>query len=152
MLIFNLVLITENNPVQSTWRYVFNPTPVIITATISYDPVKLPQVFASNETLLLQFGLPFTWQRRAGAPETANVWIQVPEWNLLKPQTSFLLCKLANCKACDSSDYANANANASTSQCIPQQPLPTPIKHFTVHPEQVEYDDSLLRQIWVFTE
>ncbi len=58
--------------------------------------VYMAQVFASNETLLLQFGLPFTWQRRAGTPENTNIWNWVPEWNLLKPQPSFRLCKLAS--------------------------------------------------------
>ncbi len=55
-------------------------------------------------------------------PETANVWDQVWENNLLKLQPSFRLCKLANRKANDSSD--NANSNASASQCIPLYPLP----------------------------
>ncbi len=49
-------------------------------------------------------------------PETANVWNQVPERNVFKPQPSFWLCKLANHKAFDSSNYANAHASAS--QCI----------------------------------
>ncbi len=30
--------------------------------------------FASNKTLQLRCSLPFTLQRRAGAPETANIW------------------------------------------------------------------------------
>ncbi len=46
-------------------------------------------------TLLLQFVLPFTWQRCAGAPETTNVWNQVPKWSLLQQQPSFWLRKLA---------------------------------------------------------
>ncbi len=64
------------------------------------------QVFASNKTLLLWFGLPFTWQRRAGTPETANVWNQVAEWNLLKPQTG-------KRSACKHGEDANADAGAS---------------------------------------
>ncbi len=55
----------------------------------------------------------------AGTPETENVWNQVPEYHILKQQPSFQLFKLANCKAYESGDYANANANASASQCIP---------------------------------
>ncbi len=49
---------------------------------------------------------------------------EVPEWNLWKQQPSFLMCKLRKRKACESCDYANANANASASQCISQKPLP----------------------------
>ncbi len=79
----------------------------------------------------------------AGATYTINFWNRVPENNLLNPQTSLRQCKLANCKACDSGGYANANANASSH-------YQTPIKLSTVHQKQVEYDDSLLRQIWVF--
>ncbi len=33
----------------------------------------MAQVFTSDETLLLWFGLPFTRQWRAGTPETANI-------------------------------------------------------------------------------
>ncbi len=33
-------------------------------------------------------------------------------FGLLKPQPSFRLCKLANSKACKSSDYTNVNASA----------------------------------------
>ncbi len=85
------------------------------------DAVYMVQVFASNKTLLLRFGLSFTWQQRAGAPETSNYWNRIPGCNLLKPQPSFWLCKLANHKACESGDYTNANASAS--QCISQYPL-----------------------------
>ncbi len=80
--------------------------------------VYMAQVFTSN--VLLQFDLSSTWQQHAGTPETTNHWNQVPECNPLKPQPSFRLCKLAEQKACESGDYANANANASTSQCISQ--------------------------------
>ncbi len=52
---------------------------------------------------------------------TTPCWL-APERSLLKPQPSFQLCKLANPKACESGDYANANA--STSECVLQQPLP----------------------------
>ncbi len=62
----------------------------------AWEAVYMAQVFASNETLLLWFGLPFTWQQRAGTPETASVWNRVPECNLLKPQPSSRLCKLAS--------------------------------------------------------
>ncbi len=71
--------------------------------------VNTAQVFALIETLLLWFGHPFTYN-------------SVAECNFL--QLSFRLCKLANCKASDSNDYANSNANASANQCIPQQPQP----------------------------
>ncbi len=86
----------------------------------------LAHVFASNGKLLFQFCLSFTWQWRAGAPETANFWNWVPKCNLLKMQPSLQMWKLAKWKACESSD--NANANASASQCIPLQPLQNYVK------------------------
>ncbi len=36
----------------------------------------------------------------AGAPETTNIGKRVQEWNLLKLQSSFRLCKLARQRAC----------------------------------------------------
>ncbi len=49
---------------------------------------------------------------------------------------------------------ANANANSSASQWNQYQAnsnhYQTPIKHSTVHPKQIQYNDSLLRWIQVF--
>ncbi len=108
------------------------------------EAVHTAQVFASNETLVLWFGLYFTWQRRAGAPETANFWNWIPT------QPSFRLCQLAKQKTCESATKLMlmlAQVNVfQNSQCQ------TPLRHFTVHPKQVEYDDSLLRWIQVFAE
>ncbi len=58
--------------------------------------------------------LPFTWQWRAGTAETANVWNQGPEWNLLNAQ----LVWNDEQSVCERRDDANANANANASQCI----------------------------------
>ncbi len=109
--------------------------------------VYTAQVFSSNETLLSWFVLSFTWQRRAGAPETTNLWNQVSEWNLLKPQPSFRLCELAigvpvNAVATPMLMLAQVNVFSDSH-------YQTLIKHSTVHPKQVEYDDNLLRRIWV---
>ncbi len=41
---------------------------------------------------------------------------------------------------------ANANVNQAPKSCHNQ----SPIKHSTVHPKQVEYDERLLGQIRVF--
>ncbi len=71
------------------------PCPLPVFWCFVLDAVYTAQVFASNETLLLRFGLPFTWWWRAGVPETANVWNRVPAWILLKLQPSFRLLKLA---------------------------------------------------------
>ncbi len=106
------------------------------------------RVLASNSKLLLRFGVSFTQQRRAGAPQTTDFWNQVPEWNLWKLQPSLQLS--GKQKACESSDYANANANASASQCIHDDHYQTWIKQSKVHPKQVEYDDSLVKQSQVF--
>ncbi len=84
--------------------------------------VYMAQVFTSN--VLLQFDLSSTQQQRACTPQTTNFWNRVPECNVLEPQPSFRLCKLAEQKACESGDYANANA--STSECISQQPPKNP--------------------------
>ncbi len=46
------------------------------------EAVSTAQVFTSNETLLLWFGCPFTWQQCAGTPETANFGFKsVIFWN-----------------------------------------------------------------------
>ncbi len=51
---------------------------------------------------------------------------------------------------------ANANANACNALVQVKGPSSshyrTVIKHPTVHPKQVEHDDSLLKQICVFVE
>ncbi len=89
------------------------------TPTGNSEAVHIARVFTSNKTLLLRFTLPFTWQWRACTPETANIWNWVPEWNLFKTTTSFPAVWTGKWSACKRDDDTNANANASTSQCIP---------------------------------
>ncbi len=100
--------------------------------------------------LLLRFSLPFTWQQRAGAPETANISSQdqsgifwernllsgCVNWQAAKPVTvvATLMLMLAQISAFCSSHYQ------------------TLTKRSTVHQQQVEYDHSQLRWIWAFEE
>lgn len=58
--------------------------------TCSSDPFYVEQVLHQNPTLFLCFNLSFTWQQHAVAPETANVWEWVPEWNLSITQPTWL--------------------------------------------------------------
>ncbi len=111
--------------------------------------VPKQKVFTSSDTLLLLSGLPFTWQWRAGAPETAIVetgfqsvifWnrnlLSSYNWQTAKPMTAvtmvLLMLMLAQVSAVYSTHWQ------------------TPIKHSTVHRNQVDYDTSLLRWIQVF--
>ncbi len=106
------------------------------------------QVFVSNDKLLLQFSLPCTWQLPAGAPETPNLKLG----SRAKLQPSFWLRKLVKHKAFESGDYADANANASAVKAFHCSHYQTQIKHSSMHPKQVKYDDSLLRRILVSLE
>lgn len=54
--------------------------------------------FHIKRNTLLWFG-PLTRRRRAAGVETAKVWEQAPEWNLLRMQPSYGLCKLARARA-----------------------------------------------------
>ncbi len=83
-------------------------------------------------------------------PKTTNVRKRVPEWNLLKPQPSFRLSKLAVGVPVHSDD-ATANANAMQVNALCSSHYQT-LTHLTVYRKQVEHDDSLLRQTWVFVE
>ncbi len=74
-------------------------------------PVYTLQVFASHKTLLLLF---FFLLHDNGL--LAPLKPQMFKWNLLKPQPSSQLCKLASRVPVN----ANANANASASRCIPR--------------------------------
>lgn len=54
-----------------------NPAENSVRATLwdgGWAPIYTLQVYASKARFLLRFGLLFMWQRRAGAPETGNVW------------------------------------------------------------------------------
>lgn len=68
------------------------------------DQTQVVQLFASKAAPLLWFGLLCTWQRSACTPETAKVWEQVPECNLLITQPSFKLCKLSERSAWERCD------------------------------------------------
>ncbi len=72
--------------------------------------VYVVPVFTLNKTFLLWFNFYFYM---------TTVYCRRWNHNLLKRQPSFRLCELAKQKVCESGDYANANANASTSQYIP---------------------------------
>ncbi len=97
--------------------------------------------FHIKQTLLLWFDLSVTWQQCAGTSETANVWNRVPEFNLLKPQLSFRLCKLASGVPVNTVTTLMLMlmlVQVSAFCCSHYQTL---IKHSTVHRKQVEYDD-----------
>ncbi len=110
-----------------------------------WGAVYTQQVFISNKTLLLWFSLPFTQQQRAGAPETNNIWNRVLECNLLKTQASFRWCKLTKRKPVKV--VATLKLMLVQVNAIHSSHYQTPIKRSTVHPKQVEYDNSLLRWI-----
>lgn len=67
---------------------------LVVNSPVIFKLSALGHIFALTAELLLQFGLLFTGQRHAGAPETANIWKWVPEWKLLITQPSYWLGKL----------------------------------------------------------
>ncbi len=106
--------------------------------------------FVLKQPLVLQFGLPFTWQWRAGAPETTNFWKRVPECNLLKRQPSsscvnWWTAKPATVVLMLMLLLMSVQVNAVSSSH--HQSL---INHYARQSKSVKYEDSLLRQIWVF--
>lgn len=80
------------------------------------------QVFASNMTLLLHFGLSFTWQPCASAPETTDIREGVSECHLLIIQPSFWLCKPVVRSAWERGDvtahFVHANCVSVKRPCV----------------------------------
>ncbi len=82
-----------------------------------------------------------------GIPETANVWNQDPEWNLLKLQPFLWLHKLASGVSVNVMTTLMLVLTLAQVNAFCSSHYQTLIKHSAVHRKQVEHDDCLLRWI-----